>query len=104
MTPWRLTPGMSAAVRTRGDARLGAWPSGDVAKLEAGMMMGRADGARQQRVGRMSVGAEDLAAVDLALAVKPRDARAHRGPGLRRDRQLRPRHVRRRSTAAMILR
>ena len=57
---------------------------------ETGMMMGRADGARQQRISRMSVRAEDFASVGLALTVKPHDARPHRSAGLRRDRCFGP--------------
>ena len=50
MTPKRLRPGMSAAVRTRGDARAGGRPGGEVAEAEGGARVRRAD--RPQRRGR----------------------------------------------------
>ena len=81
ITPKRLRPGMSAAVRTARHLGARGRPGGEVAEAEGGARVRRADRLQDQAAGMPEVGAEGVAAVDLGRAVEPGEARADRAAG-----------------------
>ena len=84
MTPKRLRPGMSSAVRTAATPGRAAAQAARSPKAKPARGCGERIARERQGVGGHGVGAEALGAVDLGAAVEARQPGADRGAGGRR--------------------